>query len=32
MELKGIARICFDLTPQNGSGLNVRKGASIEYS
>lgn len=32
MELPGIARVVFDMTPKQGIGSNVKPGASIEYS
>jgi len=31
MKLKGIGRICFDMTPKFGFGSNVKPGATIEY-
>jgi len=31
MELKGIGRVCFDMTPKLGFGSNVKSGATIEY-
>lgn len=31
MKIKGVARVCFDLSPKNGSGLKVRTGATIEF-
>jgi len=32
MKLKGVARVCLDLTPKYGAGRKVRPGATIEYT
>jgi GMP synthase (glutamine-hydrolysing) B subunit len=31
MQLSGIGRICFDMTPKMGFGNNIKPGATIEY-
>lgn len=31
MEIKNVARVCFDATPKIGAGFKVRHGAMIEY-